>query len=377
MSNNTANVSDPQSFESGASILGEQALFSPVPDARATALKELRHRSPYSAEQWAKFDVAAGIRSQDEVEELVADATMPVNSWIEYDDDVLTDHEQATSTVQRLISMGFSTSSTLSRYAHVKPISPDTGMEADVNMNARARSQQDLPSYGLDGVALPIVHADWEIDSREYQQSEAFGEDLDARVASDAREAIEEREDQLLWNSWGRQIDTDRGPFGVEGITTGNDSVISGTAAGDFSTASNVLDTLDAIQQTIETQGDEGDNPSPRQSGVVLFLSTPQYTEIQLGDYTSSATDEPLLDRIQRKYPYIDLVEAPYLTDGHIVYMVNDNRYFEIVVAQGMTMTSWDVDGGHGRRSKALASRIPWVKQQPDDIKGIARYTGA
>lgn len=377
MSSNNAYVSDPQSFEDGASMLAEQAFFNPVPDARESALKEMRAKSAYTPEQWAKFDLAAGIRSEEEVKELVADTTMPVNSWIEYDDDVLTEHESVPSTVNRLIGMGFTRSSTLARYAHVMPISNGGEMEADVDMNARSRSRQDLPAYGLDGVALPIIHADWEIDSREYQSSQAFGEDLDARVAAEAREAIEDKEDDVLWSGWGGEISTRDGPFSVPGITTGNSNVMSGTASGDFGTASNVIDTLDKIQTDIETQGDEGDNPSPRQSGATVFLPTTQYTEVQLGQYTSSATDEPLLDRVQRKYPYLNIVEAPHLTDGHVVYMVNDSRYFEVVVAQGMTSTSWDVDGGYGRRSKMLSSRIPWVKEQPDDILGIARYTGA
>jgi hypothetical protein len=377
----TAITQDPESFADGASALHETALFNPFPAKRAKALAATREQSNYSPVQWAKFDLAAGIRSREQVEsqmeELAADSTMPVKSWAEYGDEVLMDHETGPHTLQFLIDAGFSTPSTLARYAHIKPISPDSDQEAETNMNARARSRQDTPAYGLDGVALPITHSDWEIDSREYQQSQAFGEDLDARVASDAREAIEEQESTILWNDWGGTVETDEGSFGVEGITTGNSNVLTGTASGDFGTASNVLDTLDKIQQAIEDQGTEGDNPSPRLSGVTVFLNTTQYTEVQLGDYQSSATDEPLMDRIERKYPYITLREAPYLTDGHVVYMVNDSRYFEVPVAQPMTSTAWDVDGGFGRRSKMYASRVPWVKEQPDDILGIARYTGA
>lgn len=376
-----ATTTDPESFISDASELHEIALFNPFPEQRAQALATARKLSAYSPVQWAKFDLAAGIRTKEQVEadlkELTADTSMPVNSWVDYGTEVLQDHDQPTNTLQQLIGMGFATPSTLSRYAHVKPISSDGEMEAETNMNARARSRQDLPTYGLDGVALPITHSDWEIDSREYQQSQAFGEDLDARVATNAREAIEDQEDNILFDGWGGTVSTRDGPFGVDGITTANPNVLTGTASGDWGTPANVLDTLDKIQQTIEDQGAEGDNPSPRMSGVTVLVNTTQYTEVQLGDYTSSATDEPLMDRIQRKYPYINFVEAPHLDEGHVVYMVNDPRYFEVVVAQGVTSTSWDVDGGFGRRSKMLASRVPWVKEQPDGILGVARFTGA
>lgn len=371
-----ANITDPQSFESDASMLHEQALYNPVPDVREQALKQIRAKSAYSPEEWARFDVAAGVRSKEDVKELVADSSMPVNSWIEYGNSVIEDHEKGPSTLQYLLGAGFSTPSTLARYAHVQPMRSGGQMEADVDMNTRARSRQDLPSYGLDGVALPVVHSDWEIDSREYQQSQAFGQDLDAGVAMDAREAIETEEDNLLFDGWGGSVSTRDGPFGVDGLDQDNGKVLTGTAS-DWGTPSNVLDTLDAIQQQIEQQGSDGEAPSPRQTGAIVLVPTEQMTEVQLGDYTSSATDEPLMDRIQRKYPYLTLVEAPQLTSGHIIYMLNDTRYFSVVVAQGMTNTSWDVDGGFGRRSKMLASRIPWVKEQPDGIYGIARYTGA
>lgn len=370
-----ANISDPQSFEASASMLHEQALFNPNPQTRDKALKQIRANSAFTPQQWAKFDVAAGIRTKDEVKELFADSSMPVNSWIEYGNTSLDQHEKAPSTLNYLLNAGFSTPSTLSRYAHVQPMRSGE-MDADVNMNARARSRQDLPSYGLDGVALPIVHSDWEIDSREFQQSQAFGEDLDAKVASDAREAIEETEDDLLFNGWNSSVKTDRGAFGVDGLAEDSGKVLTGSAT-DWGTAANVIDTLEAIQQQIEGQASDGRAPSPRQSGAIVFIPTAQMTEITLADYETSATDEPLMDRLNRKFPYLTFVEAPSLASGEIVYMLNDRRYFEIVNAQGMTNTSWDVDGGFGRRSKMMASRIPWVKEQPDGIYGIAYYTGA
>lgn len=370
-----ANISNPQSFESSASLLHEQALFNPNPKKRAHALKTLRAQSGYTPEQWAKFDLAAGIRTKEEVKELVADTTMPVNSWIEYEDDILDEHEPAPSTMNYLIGQGYTTPSTLARYAHVQR--NRTGeMEADVNMNARARSRQDLPAYGLDGVALPIVHADWEIDSREYQQSQEFGADLDARVAADAREAIEKKEDDLLFEGWNGSIKTRDGPFSVRGLETETDNVLTGSAADFTSDPNNVISTFEGIHQKFEDQ-DEEDAPSPRQTGATAFIPQKQYTEMTLEDYETSATDEPLMERLQRKFPYMRFVEAPRLTDGTIVVMLNNRRYFEVVVAQGMTNTSWDVDGGFGRRSKMLASRVPWIHHQPDDIYGIARFTGA
>ncbi|MFC6766008.1 bacteriocin [Natrinema soli] len=381
MSTNTANatVSDPNSFQSEASMLHEQALFNPRPDQRKAALTEIRKQSPFSPEQWAQFDLAAGIRSEEQVKndlELTADSTMPVNSWINYEDDVLTEHDSSPNTLQYLIGAGFSTPSTLARYAHVQPMSHGGEQEADISMNARSRSRQDLPSYGLDGVGLPIIHSDWEIDSREFQASQEFGEDIDVRVAGDARDAIEDTEDELLFGGWGGSVQTRDGPFGVRGLNVDNDYVLSGSAAGDFGTAQNVIDTFVGIHQEFEGQ-DETDAPSPRQTGAIALIPSPQYTELTLQDYETSATDEPLMERLQRKFPYMTFIEAPRLTPGNIVVMLNDTRYFEVVVAQGITSTSWDVDGGFGRRSKMLASRIPWVKEQPDGIYGIARRTGA
>lgn len=377
-----ANISNPESFQNGASMLHEQALFNPVPDRRAQALTAARKQSAYSAEQWAKFDVAAGIRSKesvtdDETLELAADTTMPVESWVEYDDTTLEEHDGPTNTLQRLISMGFSISSSLARYAYVRPMSYGGEMEADVNMNARARSRQDLPTFGLDGVGQPIVHSDWEIDSREYQASQTYGEGLDASVAADAREAIEQTEDDILFNSWSGTVGTQNGDFGVRGLNTDAEMILPATATAGWEDPDAVISTLEEVQIQIENQGDEGEAPSPRQVGAILLVPTEQMTAIQVADYETAATDEPLAARLDRKFPYLELVEAPRLPSGNLVWMLNDTRYFSVVVAQGVTSTSWQVDGGFGRRSKMLASRMPWVRRQPDNIYGIVRVTGA
>lgn len=370
----SANITLPGDFESNGTMLHAQALFNPISDQRESALKQLRAQSVFSPDEWEQLDAATGVNAS--AKELVADASLQIDEWMQYSGEVRSDFDRAPSTVDRLLGAGYGTSASLSRYVYVSQMR--TGeIDADVSMNGRARGRQDMPAYGLDGVPLPIVHADYEIDNREYQNAQAFGEDFDSSVGEEAEDAVEDGEADLLWNGWGGTVQTDRGPFSIDGLDEDSGKNLSGSSSG-WGTPSNILSDVTTMQDKIENQGDKDDDvPMVSENGAFVFVPTEQWGLLTRSDYETSATDEPVIDRLNRKYPYITFVPAPRLTDGNVIMLVRDKRYFDIVTAQSSTNMSWDVDGGMGLRNKLLASRIPYVKEQPNGIYGIVRFTGA
>lgn len=371
----TATISDPQVFEAGASLTAQRALFNPVRTVREHALKQLRAQSVFSAEQWEHMDKA--VFGTNEEGELTADSTLQIDSWTDYSGEIRGDQDVPAMTVDRLLSAGFGIPTSLNRYIYVSQMR-NVDFEAEVSMNGRSRGRQDMPAIGLDGVPLPIFHADYEIDAREYQNALQFGEPFDASVGTEARRAVNRKEEEVLWDGWGGNIETDRGVFSLDGLDEDNGKVLTGTSAGWSTDAANVLADMKTMIDDLEQQGANNNNgPMPSELGAMMFVPTQQWGIVTRADYETSATDEPIIDRVERKYPYVTLVPAPRLTAGHIIMLVRDTRYFGIANAQGITNTSWEVDGGMALRNKVISSRVPYVKEQPDSIYGIVRYTGA
>jgi hypothetical protein len=378
----TANVTPQDSvpaedLDTGGSRLHETALFNPVKGVRNKAWKQIRAQSPFGPDTWDQLDQAVGIKSPEA--ELTADSTITVDSWQEYADMILDDQFVESTVIDQLIGAGFGVSTSLFRYAYFDRLRAQR-MEADVSMNARARSTQEMPAHGLHGVPLWIHHVDYEFDSREFQNAQQFGDDLDPSVGREARRALNRSEHNMLWGGEGREIQTERGTLAVTGLDTDDNLILQAAgSAGWLSDPENILDDFKELHNTVEDQTDvidQDDVPLPSEVGGWVFVPRKLWGEYTREDYETSATDEPISERIDRKYPHLNVVPAPRLDADSLIMVLNDPRYFQIVTAQGVTNTNWEVDGGFGLRNKTLSSRTPFVRRSPDGVRGIVRMTG-
>ena len=373
------NVTAAQSFESEGSMLHAAAFFNPDPNVREQSKKEIRAQSPFTPDQWEQLDAA--VKSTSSREELTANlpSSLEIDDWIEYANEVRPQHEVEPNAVDYLIGEGLSVSADLARYVYVTQ-QRGIYMEGETSMNGRARGREDAPAVGLDGIPLPIVHADYEIDSREFQNSQAYGtDDLDTTKAEEATRAVNRKEESILWDGLDMSIDTERGAFSIDGLNEDTDKTVGVSSNGWVNDAQEIISDLKSAHDNLEQQeGKEGKDagPMPSELGAHLFVPRAMWGEVTREDYETEATDEPVLARIERKFPHLNLQPAPRLDSDSAIMMVNDSRYFQIVTAQGLTNTSWEVDGGMGLRNKVMASRIPYLKAQPDGIAGVARITG-
>jgi hypothetical protein len=184
----------------------------------------------------------------------------------------------------------------------------------------------------------------------------------------------------MLWKGEGREIQTDRGTLSVTGLDSTDTLILQASNSnGWIADPNNILSDFKELQDTVEGQTDvvdEDDIPLVSEIGGWVFVPRALWGEYTREDYETSATDEPIADRIERKYPYLNILPAPRLDDDSLVMMLNDPRYFQIVTAQGVTNTNWEVDGGFGLRNKTLSSRTPFVRRSPDGVRGVVRLTG-
>jgi hypothetical protein len=384
----TTQVSDPETkgpkaFEDSIPLTAQAALYNPIPDVREKALAQLRAESAFTPDMWEQLDEATGIKQPDgqaeKLQQLTADSTLVVDSWEQITDMVLDEQFVESTLIDQLISAGFGVSSSLSRYAYFNPMSA-TRLEAETGMNMRTQSEQEMTGFGLDGVPMPLHTVEYQIDAREYQNAQAFGEDFDDSVGTEARRAINRSEHNMLWDGWGGNIETSRGLVSVAGLDQDIPQILqASTSGGWIADPNNILEDFKELHDTVEEQTDvidEDDVPLVSEIGGWVLIPRKMWGEYDREDYETSATDEPVSERIERKYPYLNVVPAPRLDSDSCILMLNDPRYFQIVNAQSITNTTWESDGGAALNARLLSSRTPFVRQQPDGINGIARLTG-
>ncbi|KDE59817.1 bacteriocin [Halostagnicola sp. A56] len=368
-------------FHNSLPGMARTALFNPMKKARDQALQQLRASSAFTPDQWNELDAAVGIKDTSPRAELTADSSLTVDSWADYADVILEDQFVEGTLIDTLIGAGFSASSSLWRYAYFNQIR-NVRLEAETGMNIRTQSTQDMPAYGLDGIPQPLDVVTYEIDAREYENAQAHGESFDASVGTEARRALNRKEGKRVFDGWGggnKQVPTERGLLTVDGLDSDIPQIMQDSSNGWQNAPDEILADVKQVQDLIESQTDvedEDDVPLVREVGAWVIIPRALWGEVDREDYESSATDEPLMERLERKYPYINFVPSKYLDADSMIFLLNDPRYFQIVNAQGVTSTTWDVDGGAGLKARVLSSRNPFIRLQPDGIRGIARITG-
>jgi hypothetical protein len=185
----------------------------------------------------------------------------------------------------------------------------------------------------------------------------------------------------MLWDGWGQSVQTERGLIQVGGLDDDsfNEVLAGSTSTGWIGDADQIIADVDELHDTIENQTDVVDTddvPLVSEVGGWLFVPRAMWGEFTREDYETTATDEPVIDRIRRKYDYLNITPAQRLDSDSLIMLLNDPRYFQIVNAQGVTNTSWETEGGAALSNRVLSSRTPFIREQADGIAGIARLTG-
>lgn len=293
------------------------------------------------------------------------------------DDMALQEVQTNLTMMESVMAAGYTRNTSLARTEYIKQRRSDWSNKAEISMDGRAESQPDQGANERFGVPIPIVHVDYEISARQQQQSMNFGESIDDQQAEDAGRVLRETEENLFLDGWGPTVPDSQGNnldlYGVR------DSAVSitGSASGDWTTASNIKDTIDKLLNDLESQTDGNDRgPDPVEQGAWLWYHPNQRSDLRAADPDGDG-NMTVKTRLQQDYPYLDMQAAGELDDGELVCVVKDPRFIRVLTAQAPTNLSEEVDMGLATEYKTLASRVPFFKTTYDGVKGSLYYTGA
>jgi len=293
------------------------------------------------------------------------------------DDDVLQDVRTNLTMMESVMAAGFTRDASLARTEYIKQRTGRWQNTGQISMDGRAESTGDERNKERFGVPIPIVHCDYEIPARRQQQSQNFGESIEDEQAEESGRILRETEENLFLSGWGPTTPDSQGNnldlYGIRDSTVS----ITGSATGDWGTADNIKDTIDAILNDLESQTADNDRgPDPVEQGAWLWYHPNQRSDLRAADPDGDG-NMTVMTRLQQDYPYLDMQAAGELDDGELVCLVKDPRFCRILTAQAPTNLSEETDMGLCTKYKTLASRIPFFKTTYSGVKGAVYYTGA
>jgi Tfp pilus assembly protein PilV len=389
----TANRELADDFEDDLSPAKAAALFAGraskqqqmLTQLRANALEEVKANFGRQAAEWQeraynRLDNAfrAGFYRPRPNSTATANAqTLDFEEWEGRDEDNLQEIRYSLTIADQIISAGFDVNTSLARTVYTRQRESAWQTSGNRSMDGRAKSRDDEAVLEIFGSPIPIAHVDYEISTRKQQQSQNFGEDVETRKARQAGRILREVEEGQMLNGWSQTVtDSEGNTLTMYGLTDSS-VTITGSADGDWGTASNIHSTARSMLNDLESQTSNNDRgPDPVETGAWLWYHPNQRSDLRAPDPEGDG-NQSVMSRLQQDFPYLEMSAAGELSDGELVMAVQDPRFVEVLNAQGPTNLSEEVEMGLATEYKALSARVPFIKKTYDGIKGTVYYTGA
>lgn len=244
-------------------------------------------------------------------------------------------------------------------------------LEADISMDGITRALSNRPVWNHNYMPIPIVHVDYEINSRELAVSRNMGNPLDTTMAERAARAVSERLENMLFTDltyqFGEKDSHNRNAIysyvnfpkrlQVSLTTAWNDSAKTGK------------DIVDEViywkQRSIEN----------RHYGPWMIYIPTAYETILDEDYVGSTPDTApnvtIRDRIMKISGIKGIKVIDTLAADNILFVQMTPDVVRLVRGMGVTNVEWETEGKFVTKYKVLTIQVPQIRADAAGRCGI------
>jgi len=247
--------------------------------------------------------------------------------------------------------------------------------EAMVDMHGTTEGRNDAPLYKLEGMPLPITHADFFIKHRTLMQSRNMGSPLDTTTAEAAGRRVAEQIEKSVIGTvtpYAYGVSTAYSQTSkVYGYTTHparNTKTDVTTPTGVSTNATTVSEVLGMIK----TLNDDGFY------GPFMMYHSTDWAPFMDADYSANKGDNTLRDRLKKIDSISDVRQLDFLTSTFTLILVQMTADVARAI-NGMDITTlrWETRGGMQINYKVMAIQVPQIRDDYNNNCGIMHATTA
>lgn len=241
---------------------------------------------------------------------------------------------------------------------------------AQVSMDGNTKGQNDRVLFDLKSTPLPVIHHDFQINSRVLAASRRQGQTLDTTQVEEATRQVSEKIEDMLFNGLSTE---DTLGFGsstasLYGYTNFNDrATVSLSNDWDNSSASG-NDILDDVLSMVQ-QAKDNKHYGP------YMLYIPSNWEVDLLDDFKSESDKTILQRIKEIPSISDVRFADKLTDSNAVLVEMSPSNIDMVVGFEPMVVQWSSGDGMTDFFKVMAIMVPRPKSDANGNSGTVHLS--
>lgn len=237
-------------------------------------------------------------------------------------------------------------------------------MEADLTMDAVTRAQGDRPVFTTNYLPLPIIHVDFEINSRVLAASRKLGQPLDTTsVEAAARKVLEKLEDMLFTNT---------------SYAFGGGTIYSYLNKSCRNTGSMTVDwdnSACAGSQLVD------DVLEMKQASIVdrhfgpWMLYVPTGVDTKLDEDYNSNYPKTIRSRIMEIDGIMGIKVVDHLTADNVLLVQMTSDVVRLVQGMGLQTVQWQTEGQFITKYKVMTLQVPQVRCDQAGRSGIVHYS--
>ena len=245
-------------------------------------------------------------------------------------------------------------------------------MEADVTMDGVTRSKGDRPKFQHNYIPIPIIHVDYEINTRALAASRNMGNALDTTSAENAARRVAEKLEDMLFTdtnySWGEKDSRTRNTiYSYVNFPDRGKAVITAWD-GSSKTGKNIVeDVLAAKQQSINNY---------HYGPWTLYLPTNYETVID-ADYDATTPGTTIRERILKISGINEIKVADHLADDNVLLVEMKTSTVRLINGIGLQNVEWQTEGRFITKYKVLTIQVPQIRSDQNRKCGIVHMAPA
>lgn len=232
---------------------------------------------------------------------------------------------------------------------------------AAVDMSAETASEKDRMDYGLDQLAIPVIHKEFSYNARALAASRRMGTPLDTTSATLAARKVAEAAEDMLFNG-SSIVESSAAIYGYKTHPDANAASLAG-GAWSTATAANILDDVfDALGQL---RGDGFYGP------YWIYIPSAWETALDKDYVTTLATVTTVRQRILAIESIKGIKVADRLTGANAIFVQPSPDVVKEVVGFQPTTVSWESRGGMTTNFMVMSILVPMIRSTYDGKCGV------
>jgi hypothetical protein len=240
-------------------------------------------------------------------------------------------------------------------------------MEADMTMDGVTRSKGDRPVFGTTYLPIPIIHVDYEINSRVLATSRNMGNPLDTTSAERAARRVAEKCEDLCFKD---QTYAYGGGTIYSLVNYPDRELVTLATYGDWATTATtgakIVESVLAMKQASINNYFYGP--------WMLYIPTNFETRLD-NDYDTTTPGTTIRERIMKIAGIQGIMVIDRLASSNVLLVQTTTDVIRIVRGMGLTNVEWNTEGNFITKYKVLTIQVPQIRSDYNSRTGIVHMS--